>query len=58
MSQKENDIIVEELKEQLDTAIDLKDWERAKEINERIYELVGYKVDYDIFLEVEPNYED
>jgi len=58
MSNKTNDQIAEELKQQLDTALDMKDFNRAKQINQDIIDIAGYGVDYDIFLEEDPNYED
>jgi len=58
LSTKQNDAIVEELKQQLDTALDMKDFERAKQINQDIIDIAGYGVDYDIFLDEDPNYED
>ena len=58
MSNKTNDQIAEELKQQLDTAVDMKDFARADEINSRIIDLLGYGIDFDDQREEDPNYED
>jgi len=47
MSNKTNDQIAEELKQQLDTALDMKDFNRAKQINQDIIDIVGYGIEYE-----------
>ena len=47
MSKKQNDAIVEELKQQLDTALDMKDFVRARQINKDIIDICGYGVEFD-----------
>jgi len=39
--------IGEELKQQIYTAISLKDWERVEKLNEELVDLVGYGIDYE-----------
>ena len=52
----ENERWAEEMKQQLFTALDHKDYLRAREINKEIIQLVGYGIEYDE--PEDPNYED